>query len=278
MSRRSRKKEEATLGGWKGAFADFCMSMMTLFMVMWIVTSADMEKREGLSLYFSDPGVFDSVSSRHMFDSISQGKVVNTTNGGNSVPDRPDPIHFDARGGDPFELELLEMARLHDNIKVTPIPGGLLIELMETDKNQMFRRGEYLLTPFFEDLLLELGPRLLMSGYEMAIIGHTDSTPYSGKGYFDNWSLSFARANSVREIMDFTGFPNRRIRQVTGMADTRPKDAVNRNAARNRRVELVLVDPSRVKEVNPMYGGAYESGRMARSLDAAHNSAARNQI
>ncbi|WP_281645464.1 OmpA family protein [Parendozoicomonas sp. Alg238-R29] len=96
-----------------------------------------------------------------------------------------------------------------------------MIELVETEEQPMFQRSEYQLTPFFEDLLLELAPKLVNSGAELAIIGHADSTSYTGRASFENsWSVSYARANSVRELMDFVGMPEKSIVQVSGMADS----------------------------------------------------------
>ena len=85
---RRREVAEESGDGWKGAFADFCMSMMTLFMVCGLLPS-----RSGatwkISLYFSDPGIFDSVNSRYMSKDTSNGLIVDHKNrgpGGNGAP------------------------------------------------------------------------------------------------------------------------------------------------------------------------------------------------
>lgn len=53
--------------------------------------------------------------------------------------------------------------------------------------------------------------------YQFAIEGHTDSTPMLGA--MSNWELSTKRANAVRERLEATGVPPKRIR-VEGYADT----------------------------------------------------------
>ena len=274
MSRRRQMNADEAEGGWKGAFADFCMSMMTLFMVLWTVSITDQDQRESLSMYFTDPGIFESVSSRHVIEKITEGMVIDLHPGRKSVADRPELTEIDVRGGDPFEIQVTEMGRFQDHLNIKRIPGGLLIELVETEDNPMFLRGEYQLTPFFEDLLLVLGPKLMMSEHDLAIIGHTDSTPYVGGGYFDNWSLSFARANSVREIMEFVGMPQSHISQVTGMADSRPLNPDSPTDAINRRVELILFDPLNAEDIND----PVPEGGALTAMGSARSAAGQNQI
>lgn len=270
MSR--RKKQNAPEGGsWKGAFADFCMSMMTLFMVMWIVTNGDLEKKKNLSLYFSDPGLFESVNSRHPIGVESDGMLIDSGLGGRSVHDRPEDLEVGTNGGDLFELQLMAMGDQNENINVERIPGGLKISLMESDENPMFQRSEYLLMPFFEDILLELGEKLKNTNYDLAIIGHSDATSYKQTGFLNNWTLSFARANSVREVVSFVGFPRQRIRQVSGMADTQLVDTDKPDAASNRRVELILVDAAAVEQVG-------DAAFLTQSMVNAWQAADRNQI
>ncbi|WP_281645463.1 flagellar motor protein MotB [Parendozoicomonas sp. Alg238-R29] len=118
MSRKSKQQPEESVG-WKGAFADFCMSMMTLFMVLWIVAIADQEQRESLSLYFNDPGVFDTVNSRYVIKQVTNGFVVSLeSSSGKTIVDRPDPIANETRGGDPYELQLMQLSDNHGNVNV----------------------------------------------------------------------------------------------------------------------------------------------------------------
>ena len=244
MSRRGKAAAVAEGGSWKGAFADFCMSMMTLFMVMWIVTNSDLEKKKALSLYFSDPGQFQTMSSKYAVGTFNSGMIINSEHGGRNalrVEDESSLVDTESNIGT-LETELVKLGEGNDNLEVLQIPGGLKISLMESDGNPMFKSGEYLLTPFFEDLLLELTAKLKNSQYGMAIVGHTDGAPFHGTGFLNNWTLSFARANSVREIVDFADFPEEHILQVAGMADSDLKDEANPEAACNRRVDLILLD------------------------------------
>jgi len=44
-------------GAWKVAYADFVTAMMALFMVLWLLTQADVKLRSQIAQYFRDPGV-----------------------------------------------------------------------------------------------------------------------------------------------------------------------------------------------------------------------------
>ena len=44
-------------GAWKVAYADFVTAMMALFMVLWLLTQADVKLRSEIARYFRDPGV-----------------------------------------------------------------------------------------------------------------------------------------------------------------------------------------------------------------------------
>src|SRR5438034_10138954 len=44
-------------GAWKVAYADFVTAMMALFIVLWLLTQADMRLRQQIAQYFRSPGV-----------------------------------------------------------------------------------------------------------------------------------------------------------------------------------------------------------------------------
>ncbi|MCL6272067.1 OmpA family protein [Sansalvadorimonas sp. 2012CJ34-2] len=264
MSRRKKGGDAPEGGGWKGAFADFCMSMMTLFMVLWIVTSADATQRQGLSVYFSNPGVFDTPSSPFPMGNASEGKVIELDNGGKALPEKPDVVPLHKAGGDPFEVQVTKMAKQRDNLKVKKIKGGLLLQLVETDDRPMFKIGSDQLTPYFEDMLMELGPMIVKTGQNMAIIGHTDSVPYGKSSRNNNWILSYMRANSVREMLDYFGMPDNRFTSVSGMASSQLLDKKHPGAAINRRVELIILDRNQGKSRdndNPTYSQIVNNAR-----------------
>src|SRR5437867_1557960 len=59
---RWKKKGHAAYhgGAWKVAYADFVTAMMALFIVLWLLTQADVKLRQQIAQYFRDPGVLPS--------------------------------------------------------------------------------------------------------------------------------------------------------------------------------------------------------------------------
>ena len=248
MSRKA-KHDEMQMGTWKGAMADFCMSMMTLFMVLWIVTITDAEQREGLSGYFSGPGNIKLFSSGHSV--IDFDFEMNETLGDYTPPElqadeQDDPrqdmlLEAEQTFSNPYLADILKIKQYQDNLRMEIIEEGLLIQLVETDDRPMFRLGEHELTYFFEDILFELGPLIDQSGHDIKVIGHTDSAAYSGASQLNNWTLSYARANSVREILNHQGLSHERFTTISGMADSQLLNEDNPRAAVNRRVDLIVL-------------------------------------
>ena len=73
----------------------------------------------------------------------------------------------------------------------------------------------------------------------VVIRGHTDSRPYRRSGY-DNWQLSFDRAQTGFTGLVRGGLDERRIERVEAYADRRPKNVTAPQAPENRRIEILL--------------------------------------
>ena len=73
----------------------------------------------------------------------------------------------------------------------------------------------------------------------VVVQGYTDARPFRS-GAYDNWRLSSARAQSAYYMLVRGGVNERRITEVAGFADRRPKDEADPFAAVNRRIEILL--------------------------------------
>ncbi len=51
------------MGVWKLAYADLVTAMMAFFMVMWLLTQADLKLRSQIATYFRSPGVLPGGSA-----------------------------------------------------------------------------------------------------------------------------------------------------------------------------------------------------------------------
>src|SRR5215510_15126575 len=47
-------------GAWKVAYADFVTAMMALFLLLWILATANPSEKKAIAQYFRDPGVFET--------------------------------------------------------------------------------------------------------------------------------------------------------------------------------------------------------------------------
>ncbi|WP_067516391.1 flagellar motor protein MotB [Endozoicomonas ascidiicola] len=269
-------------GSWKVALADFAMAMMALFLVLWLVEVSSDEQKLAISDYFSRPGIFEGTNSKHPVDLAG------------SAPKSAPLEHFRIEGDQllkktlfsPTEVTMqtlilgtlkkdLEgddgLASFGENLRMTSIKEGVLIDIIEDGSHPMFVRGGQSLTPYFEDLLLALAPKI--SGFQLPIkiTGHTDATPFSSHSGRNNWDLSHERAQIAVKTLVHGGLPEASIDQVVAMADRQlllPDDPTN---PMNRRIELVIVTET-VESSKP------ETPSVMEMRSEAQSEAAANQI
>lgn len=109
-----------------------------------------------------------------------------------------------------------------------------------------FRSGEAAIKPGMSGIIERLVDVLSACSGNIMVAGYTDDRPISGGRYRSNWDLSAARAVSVVHELVL----NRQVAadRVTaaGRAETNPLVANDsaQNRARNRRVEIVIRNPS----------------------------------
>jgi len=137
-----------------------------------------------------------------------------------------------------------------DNIQVERTAEGLRIQLLDGDKREMFPLGSADLLTHTKKLFESVASLIKDQPNQIAISGHTDSTPFHGAGGYSNWELSTDRANASRRGLVAAGVPEARIARVVGKADTEPFDAVHPDASINRRVSIVILRNPNVAAIN----------------------------
>jgi chemotaxis protein MotB len=78
---------------------------------------------------------------------------------------------------------------------------------------------------------------------EIVVRGHTDARPYRSATY-DNWRLSSARAQMAYYMLNRGGLAEKRFGRIEGYADRHLKDASHPLAAENRRIEILVREPT----------------------------------
>lgn len=254
--RRKRVIKRHHGGSWKIALADFMTALMALFLVMWILSVASDEQREGVADYFSAP----------LVSAVSGDRAGSTR----AIPGGgADPTHSDGERARidtrehtrpseqqrRFFMDLQrrveaaieadpELRELRQQMRFDLTPEGLRIQLLDTEQRPMFDIGSDRVEPYMRNLLRTIAPLLNELPNHLSIGGFTDSRPYAG-GYrgYSNWELSNDRANASRRELVAGGLDSEKLLRVSGFADRVPLPGSNPLDADNRRIELLVLLP-----------------------------------
>jgi chemotaxis protein MotB len=267
-------------GAWKVAFADFCLALLCLFLVMWLMSvrqqeaMQDLLKAPGGRRFDEGRGVMaesigsprGSLISHELSLSDGDGETARPiADSRDSSPNtetqtQPARTHVESR------QELLDLAAivarlaeetgLASNLQWVVTPYGLRVMLHDTDKQGMFEIGNSQPTGRFRELLRRMGPLFDRIDNQMLIVGHTDSRQYPEKGPTakSNWMLSSERAMAARTYLVEGGMPTHSVLQVVGLADGSPLNPTDTAAAENRRIELLILTTVQAKAISAMYG------------------------
>ncbi|HVK92750.1 MAG TPA: flagellar motor protein MotB [Mycoplana sp.] len=130
------------------------------------------------------------------------------------------------------------LGKLAEGLTVTAAEGGLLVSLTDQMNSAMFSVGSALPKKELVIAMEKIGKILAERKGAITIRGHTDARPFKGNG--DNWQLSAARAQSAYYMLVRGGLDEKRVSQVSGFADRRPKVPADPLADVNRRIEILI--------------------------------------
>jgi len=229
-------------GSWKVAYADFVTAMMAFFMVMWIL-GMDEQTRQAVEGYFSNP-----VGYKKGYGSgsspISNGQTPARIGDAQVkiMIHRSEEKAFDKAAGKIREkLESAKETLGSAKFEVTVAEEGLRIELIEDGPGDtFFPSGSASVKAGLREGIQLITAELIPLHNLVVVEGHTDATRYSAQAGYTNWELSADRANAARRVLEEAGLPVARIREVRGLADTRPRIPADPFAAQNRRITLML--------------------------------------
>ena len=214
-------------GAWKVAYADFVTAMMSLFIVLWLLSSSK-PVQEAVGGYFRDPsGTADKKGT------LNTGAGENFVLSKDDMPKLKETLEEKIRQMQDFE-------KLKSHVEMTVTSEGLRIELSESAAGTFFNSGSPKLNGDGSELLVTLAQELGKLPNKLSIEGHTDSKPYGGTGNYSNWELSSDRANAARRLMQIDGIRADQVSQVRGFADQRLRKAESPLDPSNRRISIIV--------------------------------------
>ena len=263
-------------GAWKVAYADFVTAMMAFFLLMWLINTTSPEQKRGIADYFAPASVSQSTSgSGALLGGTSLGSDGPKSEGSQSVvqqlaPEAPPKTQAQGQSSDAAAAAAAEQQAMRDALKrredadfasaaqslkqamqtmpelaelskqllVDQTPEGLRIQLVDQEGRSMFEPGVAQPNGRARLLLQTIAKVINQLGNRITIAGHTSA---SLKPAGDDWSLSAARANASRNVLQASGVSADRIYQVSGKANSDPLYADDPTLPGNRRIAIVLL-------------------------------------
>lgn len=222
-------------GSWKVAYADFVTAMMAFFLLLWLITMVEPEKRAAVADYFRNFNLFQHSGRSFLEQSSAIHKEVKTTVEpvtGENVAERLKEQLKQA-----VEQKLRE---LKDHIMIETVEGGVRIQIVDLEGEPMFPLGSSVPTDKAKQILKVVSENIKDENARIAVEGHTDAVPFKG-GKISNWELSTDRASSARKELEQNGVDPSKIARVVGYAETMPLIQDDPKDPRNRRISIILM-------------------------------------
>ncbi len=158
-------------------------------------------------------------------------------------PEPPRPSAETVKAADQIRRELAEALlasdKMKDGISVVATDKGVQVSVTDQLEFGMFEIGSAMPRRELVLAMEKISQAIGKQSGTVTISGYTDARPYKG-GSYDNWRLSTSRAHSAYYMLVRAGLDERRVTEVAGFADRKPKDPANPLAAVNRRIEILL--------------------------------------
>jgi chemotaxis protein MotB len=243
--RRRRQTEHPNHERWLVSYADFITLMFAVFATLYAISTVDAQKLR--SMAESTQQAFDPKSASAK-SPLLVGKEPEATLSKNAGP-----------GGEVGLADLQKQItkrlakEVNDQrVEIETDRRGLVISIREAGS---FALGSADLSSDAQALLLEIGSILSGIGNHVLVEGHTDDIPIHTARFASNWELSTTRAtNVIAFLLDRANVSAEHI-SAAGYAEHHPKvpNTSDANRTRNRRVDLIILNPS--------VGAAGELGR-----------------
>jgi chemotaxis protein MotB len=226
-------------GAWKVAYADFVTAMMALFIVLWVLGASDKKFKAGIAHYFREPGVFSG--STGVIPDGGQDKLGAGIIQAPSLEVLRSHLNENLAG-------LKELAGMLDQVPIKVTDEGLLIEIIDKDKQAFFDLSSATIKPTMRKVLELIVKEIKDTGNQLVISGHTDARAYHNQSFYSNWELSSARALNTRQALQDLGLPSERFEQVVGYADRKLRVPADPLSSENRRISILVMKTAKATE------------------------------
>jgi len=241
-------------GAWKVAYADFVTAMMAFFLLMWLINTTSPEQKRGIADYFAPASVSETTSgsggilggssisssgtkssgSKDILQALApeappeaqqtgQSQTQSNRQSSESAQEKAEDASFTSAAQSLRQAmqDLPELAELSKQIIVDQTPEGLRIQLVDQEGRSMFKEGSAVPNDRTKVLLGAVARVINRLPNRVCIAGHTSASPGGAKPASD-WSLSSARADAARQLLQGAGVDADRIYQVSGKAASDP--------------------------------------------------------
>jgi chemotaxis protein MotB len=236
------------MGVWKLAYADLVTAMMAFFMVMWLLTQADLKLRSQIATYFRSPGVLPGGAAINEELNAARPRTPKVVSSDTVVVAGEGEEQFLTGRAKDIEREVKraaaenpDLAAVADQVRVEVGSDGLTIEVVDEARTLLFDVSSAELKPSVVALLQRIAPVLASLPNDIQIGGHTDGRPFPPGSPMTNWQLAFQRADNARRVLEATGLRAGQIARVLSFADSQPLVPGDPMADANRRLSIVAV-------------------------------------
>ena len=133
------------------------------------------------------------------------------------------------------------LAPFKDQLLLDITPEGLRIQILDAQNRPMFDLGSSKLKNYTNDIMRALAPYLNSVNNHISLAGHTDTTPYTAAGGYNNWDLSTDRANAARRALESGGLAPDKVSRVVGLSSSVLFNKDNARDPSNRRISIIVM-------------------------------------
>jgi chemotaxis protein MotB len=240
-------------GRWMVSYADFLTLLFVLFVVLYSMGQTDVKRYKQLADSFKAAFAGQQGTGQGGPQTVVDPKIDNASGLASkegisqpiSIPGLPKVSSVSSQVTSNL-TQSLSQSNLSSEVKIQQNIEGVLISLSE---KLLFTPGTAELAQSAYPVLSNIVGMVKPLDNSVRIIGYTDNTPPVDPKYKDNWELSFARANVIKDYFISKGIDGKRL-LPTARGDTAPifPNDTPEHRALNSRADIVIVYPVPVED------------------------------